>query len=220
MLLFKYTCYVATLSLKQFTIWILFGFTSITTVLLQFFASDGIISSTYELFPYLGTLAFVAIWSQYTAALINKTGLFKVQYSTWIGRIALLLILMHPTLFLVQRFLDTNLLPPESYITYVGPLRAWAIGLAVAALTSFLLYEVLKPFRRKLINFGVWPFVGLLQALAMLAIFVHSLTVGTSLNTAYFAVWWWFLGIILIPGLILQVMSDFNIPPSRKKDAS
>lgn len=125
---------------------------------------------------------------------------------------------MHPGLFLIQRFLDTNLLPPESYVTYVGPLHAWAIVIAIVAVASFLLYDILKPFRRNLISIGVWPFVSLLQALAMIAIFLHSVTVGTSLNISYFAIWWWTLGLILVPGLILQVMSDFKLSYSRKKD--
>ncbi|HJM04131.1 MAG TPA: hypothetical protein QF549_00645 [Candidatus Saccharimonadaceae bacterium] len=211
---------MTTLASKKYTIWILFGFIAVTTVLLQLFALGGGITSVYELFPFLGTLAWVTMWAQYVAVLINKTGLIKVQYSNGIGRVAVLLIVMHPGLFLVQRFLDTNLLPPESYITYVGPLHAWAIVIAIAALVSFLLYDILKPFRRKLINIGVWPFVSLLQALAMIAIFVHSLTVGTSLSTPYFVVWWWILGIVLVPGLVLQVMSDFRLSYSRKKDRS
>ncbi len=219
MLLFKYTYYVTSLSSKKYTIWILFGFISAITILLQLLALDSGITSTYELFPFLGTLAWVTIWSQYTTGLINKTGFFKVQYSIWIGRVAILLILMHPGLFLVQRFLDTRLFPPESYITYVGPLQAWAIVIAIAALASFLLYDILKPFRRKLISIGIWPFISLLQALAMIAIFIHSLTVGTSLSTPYFAVWWWILGIILVPGLVLQVISDSRLSYPRKKDS-
>jgi len=188
------------------------------TISLQLFALNGGITSIYKLFPFLGTLAWVTMWSQYTAGLINKTGFIKVQYSHWIGRVAVLLILMHPGLFLIQRFLDTNLLPPESYVTYVGPLHAWAIVIAIVAVASFLLYDILKPFRRNLISIGVWPFVSLLQALAMIAIFLHSVTVGTSLNISYFAIWWWTLGLILVPGLILQVMSDFKLSYSRKKD--
>src|SRR3990167_8924286 len=119
--------------------------------------------------------------------------------------------------FPIQRFIDTGLLPPESYVSYVGPLRAWAVVIAIAALITFLLYDVLKRFRSRLIKRGIWPYFSLFQAGAMIAIFVHGFTLGTSMNSAYFILWWIFLGVILLPCLGRQVLRDFQASCSRKR---
>ncbi|OYW85542.1 hypothetical protein B7Z17_02110, partial [Candidatus Saccharibacteria bacterium 32-49-10] len=97
----------------------------------------------------------------------------------------------------------------------VGPLRAWAIALAMAALATFLLYPVFRRFRRQLTARGVWPYIGVSQAIAMVAIFIHGLVVGTSMEIGYFALWWWLLGIVLVPCLVFQVVRDFEKSSAR-----
>ena len=195
--------------IKRYRAWILFTLVSSISIILWLITLSGNIGSLYQFFPILGVLAWTTMWVQYVAASTDK------RFVKWTGVLVLLLIMMHPGIFLVQRFLDTGLLPPESYVTYVGPLREWAIVLAIAALVVFLLYDILKRFRRKLIAHGVWAYFGLLQMVAMVAIFIHGLTLGTSMNSHFFVFWWILLGIILVPCMIRQVIRDFRTLPHK-----
>lgn len=205
------------LSIRRHFNWILLGVVYAISISLWMASISGSIDSMYQFFPILGILAWTTMWVQYVVATAMRFGATSSsRFTKWTGRIVLLLIIMHPSIFLVQRFIDTGLLPPASYISYVGSLRAWAISIAVAALATFLLYGILKQFRRKLITRGVWAYISLLQAVAMIAIFTHALAVGTSTSFDYFAVWWWLLGIVLVPCLLLQIIRDFKVSFTRK----
>ena len=165
----------------------------------------------YQIFPILGVLAWVTMWAQYVVVTISRYSAIKQpSFFRWTGRFVLALIILHPSVFLVQRFFDTGLLPPESYISYVGPLSAWAIAIAIAALAVFLLYGIARRFRHRLTSRGLWSYISLMQIAAMIAIFLHSLVVGSSTMTGYFAAWWWFLGLVLLPCLLLQIIQDFR----------
>jgi len=108
--------------IKRYRTWILFGIVSIIGIALWLMTLSGSVSSMYQFFPILGVLAWTTMWVHYVANSIGKPVNSK-RFATWTGRIVLLLILMHPSIFLVQRFLDTGLLPPESYVSYVGSSR-------------------------------------------------------------------------------------------------
>lgn len=203
--------------IKRYRTWILFGTVSTISVALWLITLSGSVSSMYQFFPILGVLAWTTMWVHYVASSIGKPANSK-RFATWTGYIVLLFILMHPGIFLVQRFLDTGLLPPESYVSYVGSYRAWVVVIAIAALVTFLLYDVLKHFRGKLIARGIWPYVGLLQACAMAAIFIHGLTLGASMNSSYFMLWWIFLGVLLVPCLVVQVVRDFKVSDRTKTE--
>ena len=152
--------------IKRYRAWILFVFVSTISIILWLITLSGSVRSMYQFFPILGVLAWTTMWVHYVAGSIGKSTNDK-QFTKWTEAVVLLLIVAHPSIFLVQRFLDTGLLPPESYVSYVGPLRAWAVVIAIAALATFLLYDVLKRFRSKLIARGIWPYFSLLQASAM-----------------------------------------------------
>ena len=201
--------------IKRYRAWVLFGMVSIVSIFLWLMTLSRSVTSMYQFFPILGVLAWTTMWVHYVTNSIGKP-VNNRRFTKWTGRIVLLLIVMHPSIFLVQRFIDTGLLPPASYVSYVGSLRAWAVVIAIAALATFLLYDVLKRFRRKLIVRGIWPYLSLLQAGAMIAIFVHGFTLGTSMNSAYFVLWWILLGVILAPCLVLQVIRDFKLSFSQK----
>lgn len=203
--------------IKRYRTWILFGTVSTVSIALWLMTLSGSVSSMYQFFPILGVLAWTTMWVHYVASSIGKPANSK-RFATWTGHIVLLFIVIHPSIFLVQRFLDTGLLPPESYVSYVGSYRAWAVVIAIATLVTFLLYDVLKHFRSKLIARGIWPYVGLLQACAMAAIFIHGLTLGASMNSSYFMLWWIFLGVLLVPCLVLQVIRDFTVSDRTKTE--
>ena len=195
---------------NRYRAWILFVFVSAISIILWLITLSGSVRSMYQFFPILGVLAWTTMWVHYVAGSIGKSTNGR-RFTKWTEAVVLLLLVAHPGIFLVQRFLDTGLLPPASYVSYVGSLRAWAVVIAIAALVTFLLYDVLKHFRSKLIARGIWPYVGLLQACAMAAIFIHGLTLGASMNSSYFMLWWIFLGVLLVPCLVLQVIRDFKV---------
>ena len=200
---------------NRYRAWILFVFVSAISIILWLITLSGSVRSMYQFFPILGVLAWTTMWVHYVAGSIGKSTNGR-RFTKWTEAVVLLLLVAHPGIFLVQRFLDTGLLPPASYVSYVGSLRAWAVVIAIAALATFLLYDVLKRFRRKLIVRGIWPYLSLLQAGAMIAVFVHGFTLGTSMNSAYFVLWWILLGVILAPCLVLQVIRDFKLSFSQK----
>lgn len=194
---------------NRYRAWILFVFVSAISIILWLITLSGSVRSMYQFFPILGVLAWTTMWVHYIVGAIGQPKNGKL-FTKLTGVLVLLLLVAHPTIFLVQRFLDTGLLPPESYVSYVGPQRAWAVVIAVAALATFLLYDILKRFRGKLIARGIWPYFSLLQASAMVAIFIHGFTLGTSMNSTHFVLWWIFLGVLLAPCLVLQVIRDFQ----------
>lgn len=201
---------------NRYRAWILFVFVSAISIILWLITLSGSVRSMYQFFPILGVLAWTTMWVHYVAGSIGKSTNGR-RFTKWTEAVVLLLLVAHPGIFLVQRFLDTGLLPPASYVSYVGSLRAWAVVVAIAALATFLLYEVLKRFRSRLIKRAIWPYFSLFQAGAMIAIFVHGFTLGTSMNSAYFILWWIFLGVILLPCLGRQVLRDFQASFSRKR---
>jgi len=202
---------------NRYRAWILFVFVSAISIILWLITLSGSVRSMYQFFPILGVLAWTTMWVHYVAGSIGKSTNGR-RFTKWTEAVVLLLLVAHPGIFLVQRFLDTGLLPPASYVSYVGSLRAWAVVIAIAALVTFLLYDVLKHFRSKLIARGIWPYVGLLQACAMAAIFIHGLTLGASMNSSYFMLWWIFLGVLLVPCLVLQVIRDFKVSDRTKTE--
>jgi hypothetical protein len=207
------------LIIKRHFHWILLGGIYIVTILLWALTLPRDLNSIsiYQFFPILGILAWTTMWAQYVATTAVAYGATRnPQFARWTGHIVLLLIILHPSIFLVQRFLDTGLLPPESYTTYVGPFHTWAVAIAIAALAVFLSYGIFRRFRRTLLDRRIWPYVGVLQASAMVAIFIHGLVIGTSMNGGFFAIWWWLLGIALVPCLVLQVVRGFNALPHKK----
>lgn len=199
---------------KRYRAWILLGIVSFIDIALWLTTLSGSVTSMYQFFPILGVLAWTIMWTYYVLGFVGRPIKSK-RFAKWTGAMVLLLIVMHPGIFLVQRFIDTGLLPPESYISYVGLSRAWAIVIAIAALVTFLLYDVTKHFRGKLIACGVWPYISLFQASAMVAIFIHGLTLGVNMSSSYFILWWIFLGILLVPCLVLQVVRDFKLPTQK-----
>lgn len=203
--------------IKHYSAWIILALVSLVSIILWLMTQSVSVSSMYQFFPILGVLAWTTMWTQYVTSSISWSKNSK-RFRRWTEAVVLLLIVMHPGIFLVQRFFDTGLLPPESYVSYVGPLRAWAVLIAIAALVTFLLYDVLKRFRRELIALRIWVYVSALQAGAMITIFIHGFTLGTSMNSTYFVFWWIFLGVLLAPCMILQVIRDFQASFFRKRN--
>jgi len=168
--------------------------------------------SAYRIFPILGLLAWEMMWVQTvvkTATILGSRQSKNRHFKTFGERSILLLIILHPAIFLVQRFIDSGQLPPQSYLSYVGPNYGWAVVLGIIGLAVFLSYDIFRLFRKVLIKRRLYRYVSLLQAGAMLAIFVHGLAIGSLMYTGFIYVWIT-LGVVLVPCLVLYVINEFR----------
>lgn len=153
--------------------------------------------NAYQFFPVLGLLAFSLLWSQYVTTSLQTT-LFKNaqlgSYFRYTGYVVLAAIVLHPGLLVYQRFRDGFGLPPGSYESFVAPGMGWITLLGTASLLAFLAFELRRWYGRR----PWWKYVVSAGDLAMLAIFYHSLRLGSQLQGGWFRWVWWFYGITLM----------------------
>lgn len=154
--------------------------------------------STYQFFPVLGLVAFSLMWSHYVAGgvarylKLNPTILRSYYTST--GWIVLVLICLHPSLLIYQRFRDGAGLPPHSYESYVLPGLGWVTLVGTASLLVFLAYELKRFYEDR----AGWRYILYLVDVAMLGIFYHGLRLGTQIQQGWFRTVWWFYGVSLV----------------------
>jgi len=152
----------------------------------------------YDLFPLLGLLAFSIMWSQYVSGAIAE--LFDISskvlksYFAYTGYAVLLLICLHPSILVVQRYADGYGLPPGSYKSYVQPSLQLALFLGPVSLLIFLAYKLKRFFDKQ----HWWVYVTAAVDIAMLAIFYHGLELGSQLADGWFRTLWVFYGIVLM----------------------
>jgi hypothetical protein len=150
-----------------------------------------------DLFPLLGLLAFGLMWIHYVAAATNRFfgGAFNLKnYFDWTGRAVLLLIILHPGIFIYSLWRDGFGLPPSSYLKFVGKSGELAVFMGTAAWLTFILYE----FKNKLQKTSFWPVMVGLNDFAMGLIFLHARALGSSLQLTWFRNLWTFYGIVLV----------------------
>lgn len=158
--------------------------------------------SLYNIFPLLGLLAFSLMWAHYMASALrvysrHKEQVLEIFYSTT-SRVVLALILLHPGLLAYQLWRDGFGAPPSSYLNYVQSSSQLFIVFGIVALLSFLLYD-LKPLLRR------WPIRSLVDPLgdiAMILVLIHSLNLGTDLQTTAHRALWYFYGVTLIASMV------------------
>lgn len=161
------------------------------------------LNTFYIVFPLLGLLAFSIIWSQYMVGFFQQLTHRKenvARYFSITGWMFLVLIILHPSLLIAQRFLDGYGLPPHSYESYVAPSLAWVTLLGSACLFVFLIYSA-RQFLRK---YSWWRFVSILNDVAVLGIFYHSLRLGSQLQTGWFRYVWYFYGVSIVAAIIYK----------------
>lgn len=165
----------------------------------------------YDVFPLLGLLAFSIMWSQYVSGAISR--LFEIDtkvlksYFQYTGYAVLLLILLHPSLLIIQRFLDGYGLPPNSYKSYVQPSLYLALFLGPLSLVIFLFYELKRFFDKR----SWWKYVTTAVDIAMLAIFYHGLELGSQLSQReWFRTLWVFYGVVLIVILVHKYVAMWS----------
>jgi hypothetical protein len=165
--------------------------------------------SSYQLFPVFGLLAFSLMWSHYIAAVIrmylkvDKAVLHRYFEVTSLAVLAL--ILAHPGLLAWQLWRDGLGLPPGSELLYGGTMRGMVL-LGMIAWLIFLAYE----FRRKFENRPWWLVISVATDIAMVMIFIHSLQLGSQLQTGWFRVLWYIYGITLVVALVYIYVKKFQ----------
>lgn len=154
--------------------------------------------NNYVLFPLLGLLAFSLMWAHYMAGALRQwLGLDRAvlrSYFETTSSAVLVLICLHPSLLIYQRFRDGAGLPPGSYESYVAPGMGWITLLGTVSLLVFLAFE----FRRFYGQRRWWHFVTEAGDAAMLAIVYHGLRLGHQLHGWYLGVWWFYAATLVI----------------------
>ena len=95
---------------------------------------------------------------------------------------------------------------------YVAPSLRWAALLGMVSLLIFLAYELRRWFSDK----GWWRVVEIATDIAMIAILIHSLKLGTTLQHGWLQIVWYFYGITLIAALGYIYYRKYSKP---KQDA-
>ncbi len=196
--------------------WLL-GTVVVAVPLYAFFSAQRDPSNLYELFPVLGILAWSLMWTHYANGSLTML-LPKLERNALYKKVTeyavLGLILAHPFLFIYARYRDTGLIPPASYVGYVGEANVVYILMGTLGLMIFLSYEVFSRLREHPKVSSNWRWVSISQILAMVLIFIHSLSLGTLLATEWFQTWWIILAMLLLPCFYLTLKHDW-----RKKEA-
>lgn len=182
--------------------------TSLTVIALAvitwggYFNWDATNLSAYQVFPLFGLIAFSTMWSHYVmSALRQYWGIERaalrnyLRLTSWIVLIA---ILLHPSILIARLFFDAGGLPPFSYYRYVGDYGKWAVTLGTLSFLAFLSYELYRWFARR----SWWRYIQYASDLAMVAIFYHSLTLGTHLQSGWYRYVWFFYGVTYLIALL------------------
>jgi hypothetical protein len=198
----------------SFIAWILVGLVFIVAIVSLLQRSEGKVFgiSNYLLFPFFGILAFSLMWVHYVMGGVKK--LFKLQdievkgnYFEITAWIVLFSLLLHPGLLSYQLYVDGAGLPPSSYLeNYIAPGMAWAVYLGVVSLGVFLLFEL----RRKFSDKKWWKYIEYANAVAIWAIYIHAIFLGTVLAYTWLKMVWILYGVVLALSMLI-LFSRFNI---------
>jgi hypothetical protein len=163
--------------------------------------------TVYALFPLFGLIAFSLMWTHYIHGATKRYADQKDDgndvYWYLSSGIVLACILLHPILLSFGLWRDGQGLPPLSYINAYASMEL-AILLGSLSLGIFLAFE----FHRWFGNRPWWRYVDALQFVAMLAIFVHALSLGGELNVGWFRALWWVYGVTLITAYVYSYIYD------------
>jgi len=158
--------------------------------------------NSYQLFPLFGLLAFSIMWSHYIVSAVRQyLGIAKKELQGYIkitGWIVLLAIVMHPGLLEWQLWRDGFGLPPGNVLeSYVAPTLRWAALLGMVSLLVFLAYELKRWFDDR----GWWRIIEVATDVAMIAVLIHSLKLGSLLQHGWLRMVWYGYGATLLAAL-------------------
>lgn len=186
--------------------WTLFAAVNLLAVIIWGSSLDWQLQSlsAYSIFPLLGLIAFSTMWSQYVAGAYRKLrGVSKaalLRFANITGGVATTAIILHPSLLVWQLWRDGAGLPPGSYAAYVAPAMQWAVALGTFSLLIFLAYEL----RHRYHDRHWWRYVDSANDAAMIAIYVHALSLGSHIQLSWFYPLWIFYGVVLAAALVYK----------------
>jgi hypothetical protein len=159
-----------------------------------------------QIFPLLGLLAFSLMWAHYMTSFARvQVGLQRSVLKNYLeitSFVVLVCLLLHPGLLIFKLWQNGLGLPPTSYLNYVGKDLAPAVALGSLSLMIFLAYEL----RRKFAKSSWWKYVAVANNLAMVAIFVHGLKLGSQLMNGWYRGVWLAYGVLLIALFAYQLL--------------
>ncbi|MEX2007316.1 MAG: hypothetical protein WD992_00915 [Candidatus Levyibacteriota bacterium] len=170
-----------------------------------------VLTDPFVLFPVLGIWAWSVMWTHFV---IDEIRRFKpklpknIQYKKTSFVFVLFCILLHPGLLIYAQYEAGLGLSLAN--AYVGAARMWAVQIAVIAFFIFLSFEFFDRMRENPKVEKKWWIVNISQSVAMILIFIHSLTLGTHLQQGWFSIYWILLGIILAGCIIHTHITDWN----------
>jgi hypothetical protein len=151
----------------------------------------------YNFFPLLGLIAFSLIWTHFIIGAVARAARVRYErgfYSVITMGMVLALIILHPSLLSYGLYRDGFGLPPGS-LFQVYQADIVAIIIAEISLAIFLAYEL----KRKFAHAAWWKYLEAIQGVAMVGIFYHSLTLGSTLQqVGWYRGVWWLYGITLV----------------------
>lgn len=165
---------------------------------------------SYRLFPLFGLVAFSLMWTHYIASVarqhfnIDKKALHRYFETT--SLVVLAAILAHPGLLAWQLWRDGLGLPPASELNFVSTNMRLYIIFAFTALLIFLAYE----FRRWYQDRAWWQYIEKATDVAMVLVFLHSLHLGSQLQSGWLVPIWYFYGVTLGLSLVYIYYQKFK----------
>lgn len=167
--------------------------------------------SPYTIFPVLGLLAFSLMWSHYIASVLRQSlkldrAVLKRYFETT-SIAVLILICLHPSLLIYQRFRDGYGLPPHSYESYVAPGLGWVTLLGSVCFLIFIGYELRRFYGSR----SWWKYMQIASDAAMLGILYHALRLGSQLRSGWYRDVWYFYGITLVGAITYGYVQKFKV---------
>ena len=184
-------------NIKQIA-WGMFALTT-TLSLWGWLANSDDPSNPYQLFRFFGLFAFSTmlghylIWTLKVYADTDNSA--TKQYSSISSWLVLVSLLAHPSMLIARLARDGYGLPPESYEAYVGKAMLPFVFLGMLALMAFLAFELKKWLSSKK---PIWTAVLIFNHLAMVAVWVHALKLGSSMDSVPLNIVWPVYGVLYV----------------------
>jgi hypothetical protein len=134
----------------------------------------------------------------------------EIAYSKFSSHVVLGCILLHPAILAYMQLKNSQGVPPQSFVNYVGEDLKLAVMIGSFSLLLFLSYEFFKRMKENATVKKHWGAVSLSQSLAMLLIFIHGLRLGQDITDGWFRFVWILYGVALIPCLYVIHREDFR----------
>lgn len=171
----------------------------------------------YELFPFLGILAFSLMWVHYIitglrAGFDLESVKIKKSYFKITAGIVLFSLLFHPGLLIWQLYLDGFGLPPKSYVmNYIAPGLAWAVYLGTISWLAFMTFELRRWYSKK----PWWKYVLYANDLAIWGVYIHGLKLGADVGAPWLVYVWYAYGVLLAAAFAAIYRKKWFAKPSQ-----